>query len=125
MSENKMSEIIAASIEGIRSFTDMETAIGAAINTPSGVTVIPVYKVAVGFATGGVDYTSKKNTSAQNFGGGGGTGISITPIAFLTVGNLGEIRLIPLTESTDTVEKIVEIIERTPEYIDRIKNTFS
>ena len=125
MSENKMSEIIAASIEGIKSFTDMETAIGSAINTPSGVTVIPIYKVAVGFATGGVDYTSKKNSNAQNFGGGGGTGISITPIAFLTVGTLGEIRLIPLSETTDTVEKIVEVIERAPELIDRIKNAFS
>lgn len=125
MSENKMSEIIAASIEGIRSFTDMETAIGSAINTPSGVTVIPVYKVAVGFATGGVDYASSKNSAKQNFGGGGGTGISITPIAFLTVGTLGEIKLIPLSESEDIAEKIVEVIERAPEYIERIKNAFS
>ena len=125
MSENKMSDIISASIEGIKKFTDMETAIGAPINTPSGVTVIPVYKVTIGFATGGVDYTSKKNVSQQNFGGGGGTGVSITPLAFLTVGMLGEIKLMPLTESTDTIDKILEVVERTPEIVERIKNTFS
>ena len=85
MSETKMSDIIRASLDGIRDLTDMETAIGDAITTPSGVTVIPVSKVTMGIATGGIDYATKKLTSPQNFGGGGGTGMSITPIAFLTV----------------------------------------
>ena len=91
MSESKMSDIIRASLDGIRDMSDMETAIGNAITTPNGVTVIPVSKVTMGIATGGIDYTTKKLTSPQNFGGGGGTGMSITPIAFLTVSPNAEI----------------------------------
>ena len=86
MPENKMSDIIKASMDGIKSFTDMETVIGNAITTPSGVTVIPVSKVAMGIATGGIDYGRTDREDSQNFGGGGGTGLAITPIAFLTVG---------------------------------------
>ena len=82
MSENRMSDIIRASMDSIKSFTDMETAIGNAITTPSGVTVIPVSKVTMGIATGGIDYGDKKQAGGQNFGGGGGTGLSITPTAF-------------------------------------------
>ena len=124
MSETKMSDIIRASMEGIKSFTDMDTVIGDAINTPSGVTVIPVSKVTMGIATGGVDYGTKRLTYPQNFGGGGGTGLSITPVAFLTVGRDADINLIHLNTSSD-VEKITALIEHTPEIIEKIKSVLS
>lgn len=124
MSETKMSDIIRASMEGIKSFTDMDTVIGNAINTPSGVTVIPVSKVTMGIATGGVDYGTKRLSFPQNFGGGGGTGLSITPIAFLTVGRDADINLIHLNESSD-IEKIASIIEHSPEIIAKIKSALS
>ena len=125
MSETKMSDIIRASMEGIRSFTDMETVIGEPINTPSGVTVIPVSKVTVGIATGGVDYGTKRALTPQNFGGGGGTGLSITPIAFLTVGKDARIDLIHINDSTSDVERIASLIEHSPEIIEKIKSAFS
>ena len=96
MSENKMSDIIRSSLEGVKGFTDMQTVIGSAINTPSGVTVIPVSKVSVGFAGGGVDFGIKKLVGAQNFGSGSGSGVSITPIAFLTVNKNADVKLIPI-----------------------------
>ena len=125
MSENKMSDIIKASMDGIKSFTDMETVIGNAITTPSGVTVIPVSKVAMGIATGGIDYGKGKQDSEQNFGGGGGTGLSITPVAFLTVGRDSEVSLIHINGSGADVEKIVNLIERAPELIEKVKNALS
>ncbi|MBQ8302221.1 MAG: sporulation protein YtfJ [Clostridia bacterium] len=125
MSENKMSDIIKASMDGIRSFTDMETAIGNAITTPSGVTVIPVSKISMGIATGGIDYGDKKTASSQNFGGGGGTGLSITPIAFLTVGRDAEINLIQINNSQGEVDRIASLIEHSPEIIERIKGVLS
>lgn len=125
MSENKMSDIIKASMDGIKSFTDMETVIGNAITTPSGVTVIPVSKVSMGIATGGVDYGTKKPTPSQNFGGGGGTGLSITPIAFLTVGRDAEINLIHINGGSSDVDRISSLIERSPEIIEKIKNALS
>ena len=125
MSENKMSDIIKASMDGIKSFTDMETAIGNAITTPNGVTVIPVSKVSMGIATGGIDYGDRKASSSQNFGGGGGSGLSITPIAFLTVGRDAEINLIHVNSGGADVDRIASLIERSPEIIERIKSVLS
>ncbi len=121
-----MSDIIKTSLEGIKDFADVDTVFGRAITTPSGVTVIPVSKVSVGFAGGGIDIPGKKLLSAQNFGGGSGTGISVTPVAFLTVGADSGVNLIPIApQAPSAVEKAIELIESSPEIIKRIKNTFS
>ena len=125
MSENKMSDIIKASVEGIRSFTDMDTVIGTPITTQNGVTVIPVSKVAMGIATGGVDYAGKKISASQNFGGGGGTGLSITPVAFLTVGKDADINLIHVGDVPTDIDRIAGLIERAPELIDKIRGSLS
>ena len=126
MAENKMSEILRASLDGIRDFTRGEAFLGSAIETASGVTVIPVSKVSIGFATGGVDYTGRKNSLSQNFGGGGGSGISLSPIAFLTVGPDASVQLIPITQtqSESTLSKLISLIEDAPELIDKIKASF-
>ncbi len=125
MPENKMSDIIKASMDGIKSFTDMETVIGNAITTPNGVTVIPVSKVAMGIATGGVDYGSERSSHSQNFGGGGGTGLSITPIAFLTVGRDANVNIIHINSSGGEVERIANLIERSPDIIEKIRSALS
>lgn len=125
MSENKMSDIIKASMDGIRSFTDMDTVIGNAITTESGVTVIPVSKVAMGIATGGVDYGTKRVSQGQGFGGGGGTGLSITPVAFLTIGRDAEVNLIHINSSSGDVDTIASLIERSPEIIEKIRSALS
>jgi sporulation protein YtfJ len=120
-----MSDIIRASLDGIRDMTDIEAAIGEAITTPTGVTVIPVSKVTMGIATGGIDYATKKLTSPQNFGGGGGTGMSITPIAFLTVSPSAEIGLISINSADNDIDKIVRLIDKSPDIISKIKGILS
>ncbi len=124
MSETKMSEIIRASLEGIRDFSDTETVIGNAIITKSEVTIIPVSKITIGLATGGIDY-GKKIAAPQNFGGGGGTAISISPIAFLVVSPNGATKILNLEERSDSVAKITELINRSPEIIEKIKNSLT
>lgn len=125
MAENKMSEMIKTSLEGIREFADMDTVIGNVIHTPSGVSVIPVSRVNIGYASGGLDFGGKKLTPIQHFGGGGGTGISITPVAFLTVNSKGDINLIPVSSEPTGFEKIASVIEHSPEIIERIKNSLT
>lgn len=120
-----MSEIIKESLDGIKNFADVDSVIGKVINTPSGVTVIPISKLTVGFAGGGFDYGQKKMSPAQNFGGGSGTGISITPVAFLAVTPDSGVSLIPLNKEKDSTDRIISVIERSPEIIERIKNTLS
>lgn len=125
MSDNKMSDMIRASLDGIKEFTDVDTVFGKAITTPSGVTVIPVSKVSVGFATGGLDFQSKKPISPTNFGGGSGTGVSITPVAFLTVGRDAEISLIQIGSEASSVDRACDLIEKSPIIIEKIKSTFT
>ena len=119
---SEMSDIIKTSLEGIKHFTDMDMVIGNAISTPNGVTVIPVSKITVGFAGGGIDYGSKKSTMTQNFGGGSGTGVSITPLAFLTVGSDSNINLIPINDNTSNFDRVVSLIEQSPNIAQKIKD---
>ena len=120
-----MSEIIKASLDGIKNFADTETVIGNVITTPSGVTIIPISKLTVGFAGGGIDYVQKKLSHMQNFGGGSGTGISITPIAFLTVANDSSVNLISIDDGQATADRFFSLVERSPEIIERIKDILS
>lgn len=123
MSEHNTNEMIRSSLESIKAFTDAETVFGTAINTPSGVTVIPVSKISLGFAGGGIDFGAKKSNGGQNFGSGSGTGISITPVAFLTVDKNAKIDLIHINPNSDSsVEKITSLIEHSPEILQKIKN---
>lgn len=125
MTENKMSEMIKASLDGIKDFTDVDTVFGKAITTPNGVTIIPVSKVSVGFATGGIDFQEKRPISPANFGGGSGTGVSITPVAFLTVGVNAEINLIQIgVDEKSPVDKVFSLIENSPKILEKIKDTF-
>ena len=123
MSETKMSDIIRTSLEGVKEFAEKDTFIGDVIVTPTGVSIIPVSRVSIGFATGGVDYANKRISPTQNFGGGGGTGISITPVAFLTVSPDAQVNLIPLAESStaSAVDRVADVIESTPRLIQKIK----
>ena len=122
-----MGDIIKASLDGIKDFADVDTVFGKAVTTASGVTVIPVSKVSVGFAGGGLDFSpEKKIMSSQNFGGGSGTGVSVTPIAFLTVSPDSQINLIEIgsASANKTIDKVVDLIENSPSLIDKIKGAF-
>ncbi len=121
MPDNIMSEYLRSSLEGIRSIAGMDTIIGNAINTPSGVTVIPVSKVTMGFASGSLDVGGKRLGAGAGAGGGGGTGVSITPVAFLAIGKDADIRLIPIQDTVGGVDKITALFERAPDLIQKIK----
>ena len=141
MADNKISGIIETSLEQIKNVVDANTIIGTPINTPGGTTVIPVSKIMVGFASGGVDYAKKDAPTVNgkpannNFGGGGGTGLTVTPVAFLIVSADGNVNILnvnapaasaaPAAAPADTVSQIVGFIERSPELIERIKAVFS
>ena len=118
---SEMNDIIKTSLEGIKAFANVDTVIGNPINTPNGVTIIPVSKVTVGFVGVGVDYGSKKIANNQNFGSGSGTGVSVTPLAFLTVNKDSSINLIPMSENSGSMDRVVTLIEHSPEIIERLK----
>lgn len=134
MSENKHSEIIKTALDSIKTILDANTVIGTPITTPAGTTIIPVSKITVGYASGGLDYL-KKDTPIANgkpvfnsFGGGGGTGVNVTPVAFIVVDTEGKTEIMNMNAPAapeDSVSRIVSAIERSPELIEKFKTVFS
>lgn len=127
--EHKIPEIIRASMENIRSMVDANTVIGDPIATAAGTTIIPISKIAIGIASGGVDYNPKKESQPrpQNFGGGGGTGVTVSPVGFLIVDESGAVDFLPINQkgSPDPVDQIADLVERAPDILARIKELFT
>lgn len=125
MAETKVSGIIANALEDIRTVVDANTIIGTPIETNSGTTIIPVSKVSMGIASGGVDYESKKTAGNNNFGGGGGSGVSVVPVAFIVVHADGSVELMnvsnPTSKPADVGYNVSSLLERAPEIIEKIK----
>ena len=59
MADSKLSEMISSSLESIRTIADSGTVVGDPITTNNGTVIIPVSKISVGFASGGLDYLPK------------------------------------------------------------------
>ena len=127
--EHKIPEIIRSSMENIRSMVDANTIVGEPIAVTGGTVIIPISKISMGIASGGIDYNSKKDTQPrpQNFGGGGGTGLSISPVGFLVCDSDGGVDFLNVSSKgkMDPVDQITDFIERTPDIIARIKDIFS
>lgn len=116
MAEKSAGAILSSTIEKIRDLVDTSTIIGEAIYSEGGVTIIPVSKVTYGFASGGSDFPSKNNV--ELFGGAGGAGITINPVAFLVVKD-GEVSLKHITANDNAVERAVNMV---PDMFDKVAN---
>ncbi|MBE6956345.1 MAG: sporulation protein YtfJ [Ruminococcaceae bacterium] len=113
-----INELMSTTMEKIRVMVDSNTIIGAPIQA-EGVTLIPVSKLSFGFASGGSDFTTKsqKPNTANPFGGGGGAGVNLEPVAFLIV--KGEsVRLLSVAPPpATTVDRVIEMV---PEVMDKV-----
>lgn len=120
MSEHALNDVLATTMEKIKSMLDVNTVIGTPINTPEGITIIPVSKVSFGFASGGSDFGNTQQSGVK-FGGGAGAGATISPVAFLII-NGENVRLLPMaTAPNSTADRIVEMV---PGVIDKISDCF-
>ena len=118
MNEHPIEGLMDVTLEKIKSMVDSNTIIGNPINMPDGTLILPVSKVSFGFATGGSDFPSK--TSKQLFGGGGGAGVSISPIAFLVVrGN--SVRMLQLADTSNSEDRAIGMM---PEMVDKVADLF-
>ncbi len=107
MSEHAINGFMGISMEKIRSMVDSNTMIGDPIVCGDGTTVIPVSKVALGFASGGSDLPTR--TAKEYFAGGAGAGISVKPLGFLSVKD-GEVKFIAIPCKGDKSSAIVDMI---------------
>ncbi len=104
MGESGASGILGTAIEKIRDLVDTKTIIGDPIFSADGITIIPVSKVTYGFASGGSDFPTK--TNKELFGGGGGAGITISPVAFVIINN-GSVTIKQVPSGDNAAERVV------------------
>ncbi len=121
MNENtKLEGLVKTAMEKVHEMVDCETIVGKPIVTADGTTIIPVSKVSFGFASGGSDLPTK--STKDQFGGGSGAGVTISPVAFIAIHN-GETKLLQMTTNTpyenavvnavpDVVDKIIDFIDK-------------
>lgn len=118
MGEHPIQSLMDTTLQKIRDMVDVNTIIGDQITTPDGTVIIPVSRVSMGFASGGSDIGAK--TQKPMFGGGGGAGVTIKPVAFIAVSN-GSVKLLKVEGDTDPAEKAVALV---PEMFDKISALF-
>lgn len=117
--EHPIGNLMNTTMEKIKEMIDVNTIIGEPITSPDGTLIIPVSKVSYGFAAGGSDLPTKKENK-DCFGGGSGAGVTIQPVAFLTVYQ-GDVRLVSVDRDEGTADKLVNMI---PDVLKKVKGVF-
>ncbi len=131
MASHPIEALMKTAMESIQQMVTVNTIVGDAVETPDGSVIIPVSKVACGFAAGGSEFPGQEeNNQAGNqsnaqdasnlpFGGGSGAGVSVQPVGFLVVGN-GQVRLLPV-DGNVVVERIIDSV---PDVLDKVAGMF-
>ena len=119
--KHPINDVLGLTMERLKQMVDVNTVVGTPITTPDGVTVIPISRVSMGFASGGSDF-SHKNLPANKdncFGGGSGAGVTITPVSFLIIHG-DNVRIINANPVPDgVVEKAINMV---PEIVDKVSD---
>ena len=120
--ETKISDFMGQTMQKIKEMVDANTVVGAPIQA-DGVTIIPVSRISVGFASGGSEFAAKhqKPEGENAFGGGGGASVKVTPVSFLILkGDM--VKLLPVDPpASNTADRVVE---QVPELVDRVTTFF-
>lgn len=117
-------------MENLKSIVDVNTIVGQPVHTPDGHTIIPISKVGFGFGAGGSEFkvccdkpteTKKTTDNATHthpdphpdypFGGGSGGGVSITPVAFIIIGN-NEVKLLSTDGPSHLYDRLFDVVEK-------------
>ncbi len=119
MSDHPINGLMNTTMDKIKEMVDVNTIIGDPITSPDGTIIIPVSKVSYGFASGGSDFPTK-NENKDCFGGGSGAGVTIQPVAFLTVYK-GNVNLLPVEKYDGAADRVVGMV---PELVDKVTGLF-
>lgn len=133
MADHPIEGLMKTAMESIKEMVDVNTIVGDPVETPDGSVIIPISKVACGFAAGGGEFEAtggqqdenqgggqqQGNSTALPFGGGSGAGVSVQPVGFLVVGQ-GQIRLLPV-DGNAVVDRIIDV---APSLLSQVQNMF-
>ena len=99
----------------IKEMVDVSTIIGEPI-VNGDTTIIPISKMSYGFASGGSDFDGK--SGHRCFGGGGGAGVTVQPVAFLVI-TPTNVRLLQIDNNMNSLDKAVGMI---PNLVDQVSS---
>ena len=119
---NQIEGMMQKTIEQIRQMADSNTVVGSPI-TCGDTVIIPISKISYGFASGGSDLPTK--TQKDLFGGGAGAGITVEPIAFITIhnGSTTLLQIDPMHSSIDRIaNSLPNLIDKAGEVLEKVKN---
>ena len=124
MSEHPIQGLMKTAMESLKGMVDVNTVVGDPVETQDGTTIIPVSRVAFGFAAGGGEYAAQPHGEPEPeagarsfpFGGGSGAGVSVQPMGFLVVG-ADHVRMLPV----DGGQPVERLIDLAPQLIDRLR----
>ena len=111
---NSIDQIIDTAFAKLKTMADADTIVGKPVETQNGSVVIPISKVSVGFVAGGGEYSEvtlagkKANNKDFPFAGGSGAGLSISPIAFISVQN-NETKLF-MVDQKAPLDKLIDLV---------------
>lgn len=116
MSENQVNKLLGVTMDKIKEMVDADTVVGSPVTTPDGTIILPISRISYGFASGGSDLPSKAQPSTGLFAGGGGAGITVSPVAFLAISN-GHVQVLQIEPYFSPVDRA---LEKVPQVIDQL-----
>ena len=122
MSEHPIEGMMGTTLDKIRQMVDVNTVMGDPVTTPDGTVIIPISKISYGFASGGSDLPSKTHAEKNYFGGGAGAGVTVTPLAFLTISG-GNVRLLQIDPYNSSADRVIGIIPEVADKINEFMNS--
>ena len=122
-----MADTIRQALAEVRSMADSQTIVGEPI-TIGETTLIPVSKVSIGVGIGGGTYGKESANNA----GAGGTGLTVSPVAFIVISKDGSVTMMNVGDSpaasgskiAGAVTDIDKALDNVPGIITKVKGIF-
>ena len=115
-------DLMSNALQNIKTMVKVDTVVGDPMKLDNDTIILPISNVSFGFGAGGSEFLSKNGkTDAPMFGGGCGGGATVKPAGFLII-NSGNVRFLPLSESSGPVDKIVDLL---PNMVDKVNGFIS
>lgn len=113
--EQKINDLINASLVTLNDIADVNTVMGKPIVTASGIQIIPFSKITMGTLSGGGEYGDVKivkETDSMPFAGGSGSVVSMKPMGFI-IDDGKTCRMLRVTDEPmdNLIEKASEILQ--------------
>ena len=114
--QHPLNDLMSVAADKLRALAD--SVVGEPIHAGD-VTLIPVSRLSFGIASGGTEYSTKKQAPGEDnaFGGGSGASGKVDPVAFLIVRG-DSVKLLPVLPPPATT--LDRVIESMPEVVDKI-----